>query len=260
MTGSAGGIGRATAQALVVRGYRVVVSDVDGEAARRTAAEIGAVAGLEHDVRDPAAHHVVAEAAREHGPLRVWVNNAGVGFDGALADLEEDRARALVEINLMGVVWGMRAALAAMDDRADGAGGADRAGGDVVNIASLSGLGPFPGLSLYAATKAAVVSLTTSVAAETPRRIRVHALCPDGVATDLVEAMEPGGRARALVSSGGRLLRPDEVAERVPGAAAHRSGGAHRPKLAGGRDAVQCTDSGGVDAPGAADPTPGRPR
>ncbi len=189
------------------RGYRVVVSDVDGEAARRTAEDLGAARGLEHDVRDPGAHRTVAAAAGELGPLRVWVNNAGVGFDGALADLTEDRARALVEINLMGVMWGMRAALAAMAG----------SGGDIVNIASLSGLGPVPGLSVYAATKAAVVSLTTSVAAETPRRVRVHALCPDGVATELVEAMEPGGRARSLVSSGGRLLRPEEVAERVLG-------------------------------------------
>ena len=67
----------------------------------------------------------------------------------------------------------------------------------MVNTASLSGLGPVPG-SLYAATKAAVVSLTTSVHAETPRSVRVHAVCLDGVDTAMVEAMDPQGMAKEL--------------------------------------------------------------
>ena len=66
-----------------------------------------------------------------------------------------------------------------------------------------------PGLSVYAATKAAVVSLTTSVAAETPRNVRVHAVCPDGVDTEMVAVMKADGLARALVHSGGGLLTAD---------------------------------------------------
>jgi NAD(P)-dependent dehydrogenase (short-subunit alcohol dehydrogenase family) len=202
VTGAARGIGRAVAEQLVARGYAVVVTDLDESAVRRTAAEIGAVEGLAQDVRDEASHVAVAEAAGRHAPLAVWVNNAGVGDDGALAELSSASVHRLVEVNLLGPAFGIRAALAAFGER----------GGDVVNIASLSGLGPVPGLSMYAATKAAVVSLTTSVMAETPRNVRLHAICPDGVDTEMVAAMQYDGLARALVHSGGRLLTVDEVA------------------------------------------------
>ena len=63
--------------------------------------------------------------------------------------------------------------------------------------ASLSGLGPVPNLSVYAATKAAVLSLAISVNLETPRNVRIHALCPDGVQTPMLEAMVGGSRARS---------------------------------------------------------------
>jgi NAD(P)-dependent dehydrogenase (short-subunit alcohol dehydrogenase family) len=207
VTGAARGIGRGVAELLVQRGYAVVLTDVDGEAVRRTAGEIGAAAGLQQDVRDEASHAVVAEEAVRHGPLTVWVNNAGVGDDGTLAGLSSDAVRRLVEVNLLGVAWGMRAAMEAFGP----------AGGDIVNIASLSGLGPVPGLSVYAATKAAVVSLTSSVASEVGSHVRVHALCPDGVDTALVEEMDPRGQARALVQSGGGLLEVDEVAAAAVG-------------------------------------------
>lgn len=202
VTGAARGIGRAIAEVLVGRGYQVVLTDVDGEAARRTAEEIGASAGLQQDVREEASHRAVAQEATRHGELTVWFNNAGVGTDGALSELSSASLEQLVQVNLMGVVWGMRAALEAFGP----------AGGDIVNTASLSAHGPVPGLSVYAATKAAVVSLTHSVAAETPRSVRVHALCPDGVATALVAAMKDDGRAKALVHSGGGLLTAEAVA------------------------------------------------
>jgi NAD(P)-dependent dehydrogenase (short-subunit alcohol dehydrogenase family) len=202
VTGAARGIGRGIAEHLVARGHRVVVADVDGEAAARTCAEIGAAAGVEQDVRRPESHEAVAELAARHGRLAAWFNNAGVGHDGRLTELDADAVRRLVDVNLLGVVWGTRAAIAAMGQR----------GGDVVNTASLSGLGPVPGLSLYAATKAAVVSLSMSVNAETPRRLRVHALCPDGVSTPLLDAMRPDGIGRQLVFSGGRILTVDETA------------------------------------------------
>lgn len=207
VTGAARGIGRGIAELLVRRGYAVVLTDVDGEAVRRTAAEIGAAAGLEQDVRDETSHAKVADEAARHGTLTVWVNNAGVGDDGTLAGLSSDSVHRLVEVNLMGVVWGMRAAMEAFGP----------AGGDIVNVSSLSALGPVPGLSVYAATKAAVVSLTSSVAAEVGRGVRVHALCPDGVDTAMVDAMDPRGQGKALVHSGGGLLDVDEVAAAAVG-------------------------------------------
>ena len=210
VTGGARGIGRGIAERMVGRGYAVVVTDVDGEAARRTAREIGAAVGLEQDVRDAAGHRFVATTARDLGTLSAWFNNAGVGDDGALADLTDEQVRRLVEVNLLGCLWGMRAALAAMGEPPAPRGAT---GGDVVNIASLSGLGPVPGYSVYAATKAAVVSVTMSVSGEVPPGVRVHALCPDGVQTALLEAQDPAGLGSQLVHSGSRILTVEETAD-----------------------------------------------
>lgn len=203
VTGGARGIGRGIAERMVARGHRVVLTDIDGASAAQTAREIGAAAHVEQDVRDPAAHRAVAEVAQGLGRLTAWFNNAGVGYDGNLVDLPEERVRALVEVNLLGVLWGTRAAIEAFGPE----------GGDVVNTASLSAHGPVPGLSVYAATKAAVVSVTTSVNAELPPQVRLHALCPDGVDTQMVEDMDDAGTAKALVHSGGRILTVDEAAD-----------------------------------------------
>ena len=207
VTGGARGIGRGIAERLVARGYAVVVADVDGPGAARTAAEIGAAEGLALDVRDPEAHRGAAAAAAGHDVLTAWFNHAGVGDDGTLAELSEEAVRRLVEVNLLGTLWGMRAALAAFGPR----------GGDVVNTASLSGLGPVPGYSVYAATKAAIVSVSMSVAGEAPRGVRVHAICPDGVQTAMLDAQTPGGLGAALVHSGGRILTVDETADAAVG-------------------------------------------
>ncbi|MBI2245672.1 MAG: SDR family oxidoreductase [Nocardioides sp.] len=207
VTGGARGIGRGIAERLVAEGYAVVVGDVDEAAARSCAEQIGAAEGRGLDVRDPDAHRAAAAAAMRHGELAAWFNNAGVGDDGLIGDLTDEAVRRVVEVNLLGTLWGMRAAVAAFGPR----------GGDVVNTASLAGLGPVPGYSVYAATKAAIVSASMSVAAETPRRVRVHALCPDGVRTAMLDAQTPGGLGAALVHSGGRILTVEEVAAAAVG-------------------------------------------
>ncbi|WP_164519571.1 SDR family NAD(P)-dependent oxidoreductase [Nocardioides ferulae] len=211
VTGAARGIGRGIAERMVARGHRVVITDVDGVAVAATAAQIGAVAGIAQDVRDPDSHRRVADEARRHGALVAWFNNAGVGDAGQLAELDDEQVRRLVEVNLLGALWGSRAALDAF-----AAPGGGRLRRDLVLTASLSGLGPVPGLSVYAATKAALVSLATSLRAEVPRGVGVHALCPDGVATDLVRDMAEG-RGKRLVHSGGRMLTVDEVADAAVG-------------------------------------------
>src|SRR5689334_22843184 len=95
---------------MVARGHRVVVTDAS-EGVTSTAADIGAAAGLVHDVRDPDAHRVVAAEAERHAPLVAWFNNAGVGDDGSLGALTDEQVRRLVEVNLLGAMWGTRAAL-----------------------------------------------------------------------------------------------------------------------------------------------------
>lgn len=207
VTGAGRGIGRGIAERMVARGHLVVVTDIDGAAARRTAEEIGAAQGVAHDVRDPDSHREVAGVATRLGPLAVWFNNAGVGHDGDLMHLGDEQVRELVEVNLLGVLWGTRAAIDAFGP----------GGGDVVITASLSAHGPVPGLSVYAATKAAVVSAAMSVNIETPANVRIHALCPDAVDTAMVEAMADHGTAKALVHSGGRLLTIAEAADAAVG-------------------------------------------
>lgn len=208
VTGAARGIGRAIAAELVGRGYQVVVTDVDAEGAKVTAGEIGAAVGLGLDVTDVAATRGVLEEARLIAPLGAWVCNAGVGFDGELSELTEAQIRTLVDVNVLGVVWGARVATAAF--RAQAAEGVK--GGDIGVVASLSSHGPVPGLSMYAATKAAALSLVMSLHAELKReKVRVHAVCPDGVDTRMVAEMAPGGRAQALVRSG-TFLQPAQVA------------------------------------------------
>lgn len=200
VTGAARGIGEAIATELVGRGYRVLVTDLDGAAAQATADRIGAAGAAPYDVTDPAAAHAVATTARGLAPLGAWVANAGVGFDGTLTELSEAHARALVEVNLLGPVWGARAAVAAFREQA--AAGTAR-GGEIGVTVSLSALGPVPGLSLYAASKAGALSVVSALACEVRHEgIRVHAVNPDGVDTALLRGMTPGGRGQALVRSG----------------------------------------------------------
>jgi NAD(P)-dependent dehydrogenase (short-subunit alcohol dehydrogenase family) len=180
----------------------VVATDLDADAVRRTAEEIGAASGIAHDVRHEDGHRAAAVEAARHGELKVWVNNAGVGFDGTLTEVSSAHVDALVDVNLKGVLWGMRTALTEFGP----------GGGDVINVASASALGPVPGLAVYAATKAAVLSATMSASIEAPPGVRVHALCPDGVDTAMVDAMRHDGAAKAIVHSSGRLRTVEETA------------------------------------------------
>src|SRR5689334_8600676 len=208
VTGGARGIGRAIAIELLGRGYQVVVTDIDEAAAKATAAEIGAPLGLALDVRDQFATRGVVEEARLLAPLGAFVCNAGIAFDETLQDLTDDQVHALLDVNVLGVVWGSRVATEVFRLQAR----EGLKGGDIGIVASLSAHEPVPGLSLYAATKAAVLSLATSISVELKKdKILVHAVCPDGVDTKMVADMHPDGQARELVGSG-TFLQPAHVA------------------------------------------------
>ena len=140
----------------------------------------------------------MATAAAERGPVRVWVNNAGIaratkGFEGSDEDV-----RLIVETNLLGVMWGSRVAIEAMGP----------AGGHVINIGSLSSLGPVPGLSAYAATKNGVLGWTTSIQGDLDLAgipVRMHVVCPDASDTRMVQDVADNPEA-AILFSGPRLL------------------------------------------------------
>jgi NAD(P)-dependent dehydrogenase (short-subunit alcohol dehydrogenase family) len=207
VTGAGRGLGRAIAQRLADRGYTVLATDVEAEAAAATAEAIGGFS-MELDVRDPEAHRAAARAAAERGPLEVWVNNAGVMRAGPAWAHSEDDVRLACEVNLLGVIWGSLAAVEAMRN-----GGSQNR--HVINLGSLSALGPVPGLAVYAATKHAVLGFTGSLQGDLMDAgidVTLHVLCPDAADTPLLREHDDEPAA-AINWSGPRLLSAEEVAE-----------------------------------------------
>jgi NADP-dependent 3-hydroxy acid dehydrogenase YdfG len=203
ITGAARGIGRATAEALMSRGMKVAIGDVDFKAARRTAAELGASAvALELDVTERDSFAAFLDGAEEQlGPLDVLVNNAGIMQVGRFIDEDDVTARRMIDINLYGVILGTKLALARMIPR-------DR--GHVVNISSQAGKFGAPGGATYSATKHAVVGLTEAVRGELRlmgAHIDVSYVMPTVVNTELGSGL---GEVRGMSS-----LEPADVAEAI---------------------------------------------
>lgn len=206
VTGAARGFGKEIARRLAARGHRVVITDLDADRVAATAAELG-VTGVVADVRRAGDHRKAAEAAAELGPVGVWVNNAGVLRAGKAWELSDEDLALHLDVNVLGVVLGSRAAVEAM--RSGGR------GGHILNIASISAHGPVPGLAVYAASKAAVLSFTTSLQGDLDLArlpIRAHALCPDAADTALVRD-EQHHEDTAMLFTQGTLLTPEAVAD-----------------------------------------------
>ena len=204
VTGAARGFGKEIAVRLRIRGHRVLITDIDEAAVTATATEIGATPVVA-DARLAEDHRKVAAAAAELGRVVVWVNNAGIARAGKVWEQSDDDVRLTVEANLLGVVHGSRAAIDAMREH----------GGHLLNIASMSGHGPVPGLAVYAATKAGVLNFTTSLQGDLDLDripIRAHALCPHAAATDLVRGAQDSPDS-AILFSQRRLLTASEVAD-----------------------------------------------
>lgn len=209
VTGAGRGFGREIAKRLGGRGYRVLATDIDSEAAQRTAEQVGGFSA-QLDVRDPDAHREAARLAVERGPLEVRVNNAGVLRTRKTWEHTDEEVRLLAEVNVLGVMWGSRAAIDAMRER----GGQNM---HVINLASLSALAPVPGLAVYAATKHAVLGFTGSLAGDLRAEglpITAHVVCPDGADTDMTRerAAEPDS---AIIWSAPRMLSAGRVADAV---------------------------------------------
>jgi len=224
VTGAGRGLGRKIAERLARRGHHVVVTDVDEAGAQATAAIVDGTP-LAQDVRDPDSHRAVAREAARRGRLAIWINNAGVLAVGEAWRMAEAEVRRLVEVNLLGVIWGCHAAIDAMTE------------GAIVNIGSLSSLAPSPGLAVYGATKHGVVGYSLSLAGELRRAnrpITVSTLCPDAIAGEMTRAVAHDEAAGLLFSSG-TLLSLDEVADAAVDLAARprlvRALPAHRAAL-----------------------------
>ena len=208
VTGAGRGLGRLIAERLGAKGLTVLCTDLDEAGAAETATRIGNGAWARaQDVRDPASHEQVAAAAKQRGELAVWVNNAGVLSVGAPWTQSPDEIRRLVDVNVLGVVFGARAAVPAMT-----------AGGVIVNVASISSLVPAPGLAVYGATKHAVLGFTTSLQGDLDRAglaIKVAAICPDAMETDMVKNVAHTEESNLLYSAGSKMLRAEDVADEV---------------------------------------------
>jgi NADP-dependent 3-hydroxy acid dehydrogenase YdfG len=159
ITGAARGIGKATAKALVQKGCRVAIGDLDLTLAEQTAAELGGgTIALRVDVTDRASlEGFLDEAEKQLGPLDVMVNNAGIMPVTPFMEEGDDSIHRQIEINVYGVVTGTQLALERM---------LPRRSGHVVNLASSAGKAGVPGIATYSGTKHAVVGFTEAMRAE----------------------------------------------------------------------------------------------
>ncbi|WP_323794051.1 SDR family oxidoreductase [Nocardioides sp.] len=216
VTGGAQGIGKAVATRLAARGAKVAIGDLDADLARTTAAAIGGT-GHALDVRDPesfAAFVVEAEAA--HGPVDVLVNNAGVMPNGAFLDLSDATNRMIMEVNVFGVIHGMRLVLPGM---------VARGRGHVCNIASLAGKMPLKGLAVYNASKFAVVGLTAATRLEyAATGVSIGAVLPSAVDTALSSGIDFSPLPK---------VSPDKIAEAVEASISRRTGEIAVPRYVG---------------------------
>jgi len=214
ITGAADGIGWATAQKFAAAGYAVAILDVQEEAAKARAVELG---DGHHAVRCDVSVEAdvcaaVTEIAERYGRLDAVVNNAGIGSPH-IPTLEQsvESFERVLRIHLTGTFAVSREAARVM---------IETGGGAIVNISSIAGVTGLPRRNAYGAAKAGIASMTRSMACEwAGRGIRVNAIAPGFVTTALVQKLEREGsidmaRLQSRIPMG-RLARPEEVAETI---------------------------------------------
>ena len=209
ITGAARGIGAATAKAMVDEGARVMIADIDADEAANTATGIGENAqSAVLDVRDPEQWAgAVAATVDAFGGLTTLVNNAGFGGGHieTLETLDYDTMRQTVDVNFIGAVLGHQAVVPVMRESG--------AACSIVNVSSNTGVLTMNGYSVYAATKAALISLTKTAAMELGPNIRVNAVLPGSVHTDMSNLMNMDYEAFSSALGGMPLKRAAKAAE-----------------------------------------------
>lgn len=185
VTGASRGIGLAVAERLVDEGAKVVITARKPDALAEAAAKLGgpehaiAVAGRGDDVEHQA--DAIKQAIDTFGSLDLLVNNTGINpVFGPLIDLDLDAARKIFEVNCVSALsWVQQAHRAWLGEH----------GGAVVNVASVAGLKPAPGIAFYGASKAMLIHLTEELAVELGPKIRVNAVAPAVVKTKFASAL-----------------------------------------------------------------------
>ncbi|MFE9325750.1 SDR family oxidoreductase [Nocardia sp. NPDC052278] len=180
ITGAGRGIGQSTAELFAAKGAEIAIADVDTAAAESAAAAIGARV-FELDVR---ARDQWDKVVADFGAVDVLVNNAGVMPAGAFLDEPDAVGRATIDINVWGLIHGMRAVVPGMIERRRG---------HVVNVASLAGKIPVAGLAVYNASKFAAVGLSAATRLEfAPQGVSVSCVMPSAVRTRLSSGLTLG--------------------------------------------------------------------
>lgn len=213
ITGGARGQGEAAARRFVSEGARVAITDVLDDLGKQLAAELGDAALYSHlDVSDEHDwERAVIKVLGQFGRLDILVNNAGIGMVGALEDIGPADHRTLVDVNLNGVYFGMRAVKAPI---------AATGGGAIVNISSIDGLAGVLGMTSYSATKFAVTGMTRSAALELgPLGIRVNSVHPGYINSPMTQQASPALQERftqlMAMQPIPRMGEPEEVAALV---------------------------------------------
>jgi 3-oxoacyl-[acyl-carrier protein] reductase len=206
ITGATSGIGAATARDLVSEGARVVIGSRRTERLEALVTELGAdsAAAVEMDVRDPmASKRLVDTAVDRFGRLDSIVVSAGIGAYGGIMDLTDEKLAEMMDTNVAGTIWPIRAAVPAL---------LEAGGGDIVIIASVAGLRGAGDEAVYAATKFAQVGLAGALDRELREKaIRVSVIAPGGVATEFAMGAGRTPDMPGLTD----MLRPEDVADAV---------------------------------------------
>ncbi len=208
VTGGGSGIGAATAHRLGSEGATVVITGRTQEKLDKVVADAPAGADLHARVADTsdeqAVTSLVADVVAEHGRLDTLVNNAAVAEPGTVADLDADACRSVMATDVDGVFYASRAALPHLR----------QAGGSIVNVGSVSGLGGDWGMAAYNAAKGAVVNLTNAMALDHGGEgVRVNAVHPSLTATEMSEGIREDEEDLAAFRRRIPLQRPAEPAE-----------------------------------------------
>jgi NAD(P)-dependent dehydrogenase (short-subunit alcohol dehydrogenase family) len=209
VTGAGSGIGAALCRALVGAGAEVVCTDIDGDAAERTAAALGTRArSARLDVTDAAAvQAAVDEVVGRVGRLDLMFNNAGIVWGGDTELLTLDQWDAIIDVNIRGVVHGVAAAYPLMVRQGHG---------HIINTASMAGLTAAGQITSYVTTKHAVVGLSLALRSEAVARgVGVLVVCPSAVETPILDKGAIGGfvgRDYFLQAQGGKAYDPDRLA------------------------------------------------
>jgi NAD(P)-dependent dehydrogenase (short-subunit alcohol dehydrogenase family) len=214
VTGGASGIGFAIVEAVLDAGWRAMIADIEPRnlaSARQALGERGGLRFEQVDVADEdAVVKLVADCARDFGPLTGVVNSAGIGRNIPALDTSAAIFRHVLDVNLVGSFVVAREAAKAMRGHSRGG-----IGGSIVNLASISGVAGNEGRAAYGASKAGVVVLTKVLAVEfAPFGVRVNAIAPGPIETPMVAAMVSGADRAAWLDRlpQRRYGSPSEVA------------------------------------------------